>query len=216
MSGFLTYLSFVGSDLLAQAGQHATVVGISVLLATIIAMTVGCLVYERERSATIALALAGTMLTIPSFALFGLLIPILGLGWRPTIVTLTLYGLLPILRNTITGLRGVDSAVVDSAQGMGLSRRQRLFRIELPLAAPVIIAGIRVSTLILMGIAAIAAAVAGPGLGEGIFSGLARIGSATALYLVLGGILGVVVLAILSDILFLMIRRVVVSRGIRG
>lgn len=215
MSGFLTYLSFTATDLLALAGQHAAAVGISVVLATIFAMTVGCLVYQRERSATLALAVAGTMLTIPSFALFGLLIPILGLGWRPTIVTLTLYGLLPILRNTITGLRGVDSAVVDSAQGMGMSRMQRLLRIELPLAAPVIITGIRVSTLILMGIAAIAAAVAGPGLGEPIFSGLSQIGSASALYLALGGILGVVLLAILSDILFLVIRRVMVSKGIR-
>jgi osmoprotectant transport system permease protein len=98
---------------------------------------------------------------------------------------------------------------------MGLSRRQRLFRIELPLAAPVILAGIRVSTLLLMGIAAIAAAVAGPGLGEGIFSGLARLGSATALFQVLGGILGIVLLAIAFDIVFFAVRKLAVSKGIR-
>ncbi|MBA3430255.1 MAG: ABC transporter permease [Actinobacteria bacterium] len=215
LSNFLIYLEFEGSDLLAQASQHAIAVGISVFLATVIALTVGCLVYERNRSATVALQVAGTILTIPSFALFGILIPILGLGWGPTLVALTLYGLLPILRNTIAGLRGVDQAVTDSAQGMGLSRSQRLFRIELPLAAPVILAGIRVSTLILMGIAAIAAAVAGPGLGEGIFSGLARIGSASALFQVTGGILGVVLLAIAFDIGFFIVRRLVISKGIR-
>lgn len=215
LSNFLVYLEFTGSDLRVQAVEHAILVGISVLLSTVIAMTTGCLVYEKRRSAEIALRICGIILTVPSFALFGILIPVLGLGWGPSIVALTLYGLLPVLRNTITGLRGVNSAVTDSAQGMGMSKRQRLFRIELPLAAPVIIAGIRVSTLILMGIAAIAAAVAGPGLGEGIFSGLARVGSATALYLVLSGILGIVLLAIAFDIVFFAVRKLLVSKGIR-
>lgn len=215
LSDFLTYLEFVGPDLASQAAQHALAVGVSVFLSTVMAMTAGCLLYENRRGAEIALGICGIILTVPSFALFGILIPILGLGWGPTIVALTLYGLLPVLRNTITGLQGVDNAVTDSAQGMGLSRRQRLFRIELPLAAPVIIAGIRVSTLILMGIAAIAAAVAGPGLGEGIFSGLSRIGSATALFLVLGGILGIVLLAIAFDIVFFAVRKLAVSKGIR-
>lgn len=215
MDLFFSYLSYSAPDLLARARDHALAVGVAVLLSTIIALIIGCLTYDKVRSAQISLSIAGTMLTIPSFALFGILIPFLGLGWKPTIVALTAYGVLPILRNTITGLRGVPRAITDSAQGMGMSRRQTLFRIQLPLAAPVIITGIRVSTLILLGIAAIAAAVAGPGLGEDIFSGLARIGSATALYLVLGGVLGIVLLAIVADILFFLIRRFVVSKGIR-
>jgi len=216
MDLFFTYLQFTYEDLLTQTGEHALAVGISLALGTIVALTLGCLVYQREGGAKVAIGITGTILTIPSFALFGLLIPLLGLGWPPTIVALTLYAIFPILRNTVTGLRGVDTAIVDSAQGMGLSRRQRLFRIELPLAAPVIVAGIRVSALILIGIAAIAAGVGGPGLGEGFFSGLARIGSATALYLVLGALLAVMVLALLFDIGFLVLKRVVTSKGIRN
>ncbi|CAN5687251.1 ABC transporter permease [soil metagenome] len=215
MDLFINYLSYEAPDLLAKAGEHALAVGVAVLLSTIIALTVGCLTYDKPRSSDIALAIAGTMLTIPSFALFAILIPVLGLGWGPTIVALTAYGVMPVLRNTITGLRGVPPPVTDSAQGMGMSGRQTLLRIQLPMAAPVIIAGIRVSTLILLGIAAIAAAVAGPGLGADIFSGLARIDSATALFLVLGGVLGIVLLAIAADILFLLIRLLVVSKGLR-
>lgn len=216
MDLFFTYLEFTYEELLVQAGEHAVAVGVSLVLGTIVALTLGCLVYYRENSAKVAIGITGTILTVPSFALFGLLIPLLGLGWPPTIVALTLYAIFPILRNTVTGLRGVDTAIVDSAQGIGLSRRQRLFRIELPLAAPVIVAGIRVSALILIGIAAIAAAVGGPGLGEGFFSGLARIGSASALYQVLGALLAVMALAILFDIGFLLLRRVVTSKGIRN
>lgn len=215
MSNFRIYLEFTGDELRVLALEHAILVGISVLLSTVIAMTVGCLLYEKRRSAEIALRISAIILTVPSFALFGILIPLLGLGWVPSVVALTLYGLLPVLRNTIAGLRGVDAAVRDSAQGMGLSHRQRLFRIELPLAAPVVIAGIRVSALILMGIGAIAAAVGGPGLGEPIFSGLARIGSATALFQTLGGVLGIVLLAIAFDMMFFVVRRLAVSKGIR-
>ncbi|MBA2426942.1 MAG: ABC transporter permease [Actinobacteria bacterium] len=216
MDIFITYLRFAIPDhLIAASGAHAAAVGISVLLSSIIGITLGCFAYRRRRLADISLAVAGTIITIPSFALFALLVPFLGFGWPPTIVALTAYGVLPILRNTITGLQGVDSAVTDSAQGVGLSSRQRLFRIELPLASPVIIAGVRVSTLILLGIAAIAAIVAGPGLGEDIFSGLARLGSATALYLVLSSVMFIVMLAIAFDIAFLLFRKFAISKGIR-
>jgi osmoprotectant transport system permease protein len=112
-------------------------------------------------------------------------------------------------------LRSVDPAIAESAQGMGMNARQRLLRIELPLAWPVIIAGVRVSTMLLMGIAAIAAIVGGPGLGEDIFSGLARVGSVIALDLVLGGILGIVVLALLFDTFFNVLGKLTTSRGIR-
>jgi osmoprotectant transport system permease protein len=173
------------------------------------------LVFRRERAANVALAITSTFLTIPSFALFGIFIPIFGLGYPPTVVALVMYGLLPILRNTVAGLRSVDPAIAESAQGMGMSATQRLFRIELPLAWPVIIAGVRVSTMLLMGIAAIAAIVGGPGLGEDIFSGLARVGSVTALDLVLGGILGIVALALIFDTFFNVLGRLTTSRGIR-
>jgi osmoprotectant transport system permease protein len=109
----------------------------------------------------------------------------------------------------------VDPAVAESAKGMGMNARERLLRIELPLAWPVIITGIRVSTMLLMGIAAIAAVVNGPGLGEDIFAGLARVGSATALNLVIGGILGIIVLALIFDTFFNVLGRLTTPRGIR-
>lgn len=160
------------------------------------------------------LAVAAVALTVPSFALFALLIPIFGLGYAPTVIALINYALLPILRNTITGLQGVDPAITESAKGMGLSNFQQLSRIELPLAWPVIVAGIRTSGLLLLGIAAIAAYVNGPGLGRDIFLGLAQIGGANALNLVLGGFLGIMLLALLFDLLMGLVGKLTTSRGL--
>lgn len=211
---FLNYLSSRWDHILELAIAHAQVVLISLLIATAIGITTGVLVYRRERTAEVVLTVASTFLTIPSFALFGLLLPIFGLGWAPTIFALVMYALLPIVRNTVVGLRSVDSAITESAQGMGMSSLQRLLRIELPLAWPVILTGMRVATLIIVGITAVAAFVNGPGLGEDIFSGLARIGSAVALNLVLGGVLAIIALALLFDGLFAVLGRLTISRGL--
>lgn len=196
--------------------EHAEVVLLSVAIATVIAVAIGIAVYSRDRAATVALGIAGVFLTIPSFALFGLLIAPLGLGYPPTVVALVLYALLPIMRNTVTGLRGVDPAVIESARGMGMGRRRLMLRIELPLAWPVILTGIRISTLITLGIAAIAAAVNGPGLGDLIFEGIGRIGAVNAVNATLTGILGVVVLALAFDVAFFSVRRLTTSRGLRA
>ena len=218
MGGFLEYMAYSWDHVLELAIGHVIVVAISLAIATVIGVSLGVLVYRRKRLADAALAITSTFLTIPSLALFGLLIPlplIGGLGYKPAVVALVMYGLLPILRNTVAGLRSVDPAIAESAQGMGMNARERLLRIELPLAWPVIITGVRVSTMLLMGIAAIAAVVNGPGLGEDIFAGLARIGSATALNLVIGGILGIIVLALLFDTFFNLVGKLTTSRGIR-
>jgi len=218
MIGFLEYLAYSWEHVLELAIGHVIVVAISLVIAVVIGVSLGVLVYRRERLANAALAVTSTFLTIPSLALFGLLIPlplIGGLGYKPAVVALVMYALLPILRNTVTGLQSVDPAIAESAQGMGMNARERLLRIELPLAWPVIIAGVRVSTMLLMGIAAIAAVVNGPGLGEDIFAGLARIGGANALNQVLGGTLGIIVLAILFDMFFNVLGKLTTSRGIR-
>ncbi|WP_255808596.1 ABC transporter permease [Leucobacter aridicollis] len=194
---------------------HAAVVGISVLLATVFGVALGVLTHRNERARDFTLAVSGAMLTIPSFALFILLLGPLGLGAKPVVVALTMYGLMPIIRNTVAGLNGVDPAITESARGMGLTRAQRLFRIELPLAWPVIITGVRVTTLSLLGIAAIGSIVNGPGFGNFIFTGLARVGTPVAINFVLAGALGVVILAILSDVLFHIVRRLTTSKGIR-
>jgi osmoprotectant transport system permease protein len=214
----LNFFEFVvnrADDMLELGIEHAALVGASVLLATVIGVALGIATYRHERPREVVLAVTGAFLTVPSFALFILLIGPLGLGALPVLVALTLYGLLPIVRNTITGLREVDPAIVESAKGMGMSRSQRLLKIELPLAWPVIITGIRVTTLVLLGIAAIGAIVLGPGYGELIFTGLARVGTPVAVNLVLAGALGVVVLAVLFDLLFHTVRKLTTSRGIR-
>ncbi len=212
---FLDFLISRSDDMLELGLEHAAVVGVSVILSTIIGVGLGLATYRRERSRGAILAITGAFLTIPSFALFILLIGPLGLGALPVVVALTMYGLLPIVRNTITGLREVDPAVVESALGMGMSRRQVLRRIELPLAWPVIITGVRVTTLVLLGIAAIGSIVLGPGYGDLIFTGLARVGTPVAVNLVLAGTVGVMILAVVFDILFYAIRRLTTSKGIR-
>lgn len=212
---FFEYLVDRREDLIERTLEHTEVVAVALVFATVIAITLGVLVYRRPLWAQVVLGITGIFLTIPSFALFGLLIPFVGLGYRPTVIALVMYALLPIVRNTVTGLRGVDDAITDSARGMGMSRWRVLLRVELPLAWPVIITGVRVSMLLLVGITAIAAAVNGPGLGEDIFNGLARIGGANALNLVLSGTLGIVVLALVLDAVFAGIARLTTSKGIR-
>ena len=215
MNDFLEYVDYRKAHLFDLAVEHAQLVLYAVATATVISVAIAILVYRRERIAAVALAVAGALFTVPSLALFALMLPTIGLGFRPAFVALTIYALLPIMRNTIVGLRGVDSAVIESAQGMGMGRVRRLLRIELPLAWPVILTGIRVSTIMTVGIAAIASYINGPGLGEDIFSGLARIGTPTALHLVLGGMLGVVVLALLFDAFYLAAAKLTTPRGIR-
>src|SRR5215212_2889566 len=130
MSGFLEYLSLSWDHVLVLALGHALVVAISLAIAVVIGVSLGVLVYRRERAADVVLAITSTFLTIPSFALFGLFIPIFGLGYKPVIIGLVMYALLPILRNTVAGLRSVDPAIVECAQGMGMNARQQLLRIE--------------------------------------------------------------------------------------
>lgn len=216
-SSFLIYLQYTWQDLLRSAGAHVLVVLVAVAIASVVGVALGIATYRDDRARGLVIAITSTFLTIPSLALFGVFIavPGLGLGSRSVVVALVLYGLLPIVRNTVVGLRAVDPAVVESALGMGMGRWRRLLRIELPLAWPVILTGMRVSTLVLIGIAAIGAYIQGPGLGQLIFSGLSNIGNATALNLVLEGTLGVIVLAILFDLAYAVLARLTVSRGVR-
>jgi osmoprotectant transport system permease protein len=211
----LEFLDSRREDMLRLGLEHIAVVGVSVLIATVLGVGLGVATYRRARARELVLAVTSTFLTIPSFALFVLLIGPLGLGAGPVVVALTLYGLLPIVRNTITGLREVPPDVVESAQGMGMGRTQRLIRIELPLAWPVILTGVRVATLILVGIATIGDVVLGPGYGALIFTGLARVGSPVAVNLVLAGMVGVIVVAVLFDLAFNVLGRLTTSRGVR-
>jgi osmoprotectant transport system permease protein len=212
---FLDYLTAQSGRLLGLAIEHAIIVLISVVLATSIGMMLGILTYRTERPRSIVLQVTGTILTIPSFALFGLMIPFFGLGAKPAVIALVLYALLPIVRNTITGLRGVDPAIIEAARGMGMPRWRRLRVIELPLAWPVVLTGIRVATVILVGIAAIAAVINGPGLGKDIFRALARVGTPTAVPQVLGATLGIVIIALVFDAAYVLLGKLTTSRGLK-
>ncbi|MEU8364388.1 ABC transporter permease [Nonomuraea sp. NPDC048882] len=193
--------------ILFETVQHASMVAQCVLIAAILGVLIGVATYRRPRPSALATTIAGVLFTIPSLALLGLLIPPLGLGVAPSVTAIVVYALLPIIRNTIVGLQGVDPLLVDAARGIGMSRRRLLTRIELPLAWPVILTGIRVATQLAMGIGAVAAYVSGPGLGEQIFSGLARLGGANAVNSALTGTIGVAILALLFDGVFVLIGR---------
>ncbi|MGV9584725.1 ABC transporter permease [Nocardia farcinica] len=194
---------------------HVSAVLQSLVLATLVAVVLGVLVYRSPLGSAAATAATSAVLTVPSFALLGLLIPVLGLGVAPTIVALVVYALLPILRNTIIGLSSVDPSIVDAARGVGMNRLRVLARIELPLAWPAILTGMRVSTQLIMGILALAAYAKGPGLGNLIFSGLSRLGSPNAVPQALTGTVLIIVLALLLDGMFLVVGRLTTSEGIR-
>lgn len=196
--------------------EHVLVVLISLVVASVIGVLVGLLVWDRPVARSASIATAGVILTIPSMALLTILIPIMGLGWLPTVFALSIYSLLPIVRNTVVGLREVEPAVIESARGMGLSDVRILFRVQFPIAWPVILTGLRVAAQLAVGIAAIAAYVAGPGMGEYIFKGLSMLGAANALNFALTGTLAIVIIALAFDALFIIVNRITTSRGIRA
>ncbi len=201
--------------LVFQGFQHASMVAQCLVIATLLAIVVAVLVQRNQRAVGLATATTAVGLTIPSFALLGLLIAPLGIGVAPAVTAVVFYASLPILRNAVVGLAGVDPALVDAARGMGMGRLTTLVRVEIPLAWPVILAGIRVSTQMVMGIAAIAAYVSGPGLGGLIFTGLSRLGGANSVNSALAGTLGVVVLALIFDGILVLVGKYTTSRGIR-
>jgi osmoprotectant transport system permease protein len=178
--------------------EHLRLVGFSTLLAMLIGIPLGIGIAHRPRFNKAVLASANIIQTIPSLALFGFLLPVPWLGARAdrlAILALTLYALLPIIRNTYTGIRGVDAAVVEAGRGMGLTESQLLFQVELPLAVSVILSGVRVAIVISVGLATIAAAIGAGGLGEFIFRGLAMVDDRV----ILAGAIPAALLALLAD-----------------
>ena len=198
-----------------EAWQHVSLVVQCVLLGSAIAVVLAVLVYRNPMATAAANATSAVGLTIPSFALLGLLLAPFGFGITPAVIAITFYAALPVLRNAVVGLSGVDRSLVESARGIGMSRLTTLLRVELPMAWPVILAGIRISTQMVMGIAAVAAYVLGPGLGGFIFSGLSRLGGANALNSALTGTIAIVLLALVLDLLLLLAGRLTTPRGIR-
>ena len=180
--------------------EHLFLVAVSMFFAIAIGVPLGMFIVGRRRLREISLGVASVLQTIPSLALFGFLIPIPfigGIGPRTAIVALVLYALLPILRNTYVGLSGVDPAILESAEAMGMTEGQILWRVRLPLALSVILAGIRTATVITIGVATIAAAIGAGGLGTFIFRGVAMVSDAV----LLAGAIPAALLAIGADLL---------------
>lgn len=202
-------------EILFASWQHFSLVVQCLLLATFLAVVLAVLVYRKDMLRGVANGISAVGLTVPSFALIGLLIAPFGFGVTPAVIVITFFATLPILRNAVVGLLSVDSSLVESARGLGMSKLSILTRVELPLAWPVILTGIRISAQMVMGIAAITAYALGPGLGGFIFSGLSRIGGANALNSVATGVVAVVILAVILDLLLLGLGRLTISRGIR-
>jgi len=189
------------TEVLELTLEHLWLVGISILLAVAAGIPTGILLARRPRLDKPVLAGANIIETIPSLALFGLLLPIPWLGERAdrlAILALALYALLPIIRNTYSGITGVDRAIVEAGRGMGLTDRQLLFKVQLPLAFGVILAGVRVATVISVGVATIAAAIGAGGLGEYIFRGLAMVNN----NLILAGAIPAALVALGADLVF--------------
>jgi len=196
---------------LALAIQHLTLTLVAVLAASAVGIPLAIAVSRRGQSAAAILAVAGVLQTIPSIALLAFMLPFFGVGARPAIAALSLYGLLPILRNTVTGLRSVDPQMVEIGRGLGMRPWQVLCRVELPLSAPIILAGVRTSTVINIGTATLAAFIGAGGLGDPIVTGL----SVTDTNLVLCGALPAAALAVAVDTLLSGVERLATPRGLR-
>lgn len=203
MNEFAGFLRSQGDKILQQTLTHINLTLVSVAIAILIGVPLGILVARKRKLAGTVLGAAGVMQTIPSIALLGFMIPLLGIGPQPAIVALFLYALLPIIRNTYTGIAGVDATVIEAAKGLGMSNSQILFKVELPLSMPVLIAGIRTATVINVGVATLAAYIAAGGLGEFIFGGIALNNT----NMILAGAIPAALLALLFDFILSRIQK---------
>ncbi|HEV8658819.1 MAG TPA: ABC transporter permease [Thermoanaerobaculia bacterium] len=199
------------SEIVRATGQHIVIVTIAVIVATAAGVPLGIICVRHGRWGKVALRLIDVIQTIPSLALFGFLIPlpfIGGIGIRTAIVALILYSLLPIVRNTVTGIAGIDPLIREAAIVVGMTDRQRLFEVELPLALPSIFGGLRIATVIAIGVATIGAAVGGGGLGTLIFRGVAMVDTTR----ILAGALPAAALALIADLIFASLERLAARR----
>jgi len=198
-------------DLLQALAQHVELVLLSMLIAIVIGVPLGILITRVKSLDKFVLGTAGILQTIPSLALLGFMIPVFGIGIKTAVAALFLYSLLPVIRNTFTGIKEVDKSIIEAARGMGMTSLQILFKIELPLALSVIMAGIRTATVINVGTATLAAFIGAGGLGDFIFLGISRNIDA----LVLLGAFPAAILALVIDWLLGLLERTTTPRGLK-
>lgn len=199
-----------GSELLVKTWQQIYISAISLALGIIVAVPLSVILMKFPRTAKVVIALASMLQTIPALALLAMMIPFFGVGRVPAIVALFLYSLMPILRNTYVGLMDVNADTVDSARGLGMTEMQLILKVDIPLAMPVIMAGIRLSAIYVIAWATLAAYIGAGGLGDFIFNGL-------SLYqpdLIFGGTIPVIILALLTDYLLGKLEKKITPKGI--
>jgi len=191
--------------------EHIAITGIAVSISTLIGVAIGILITRYRRAAASVIGIAGILYTIPSLALFGMLIPFIGIGIKPALIALILYSQLAMIRNTYVGIVHIDPAIREAGKGMGMSNWQFLRMVELPVALPVIMAGIRTAAVMNIGTATIAAYIGAGGLGWLIFRGIASVNTEQ----IIAGALPVTILAIGVDYLFVLLERMLTPAGLR-
>lgn len=185
-------------EILTKSMEHLFIAAISLAFGILVAVPLGILLNKSKQAAKIVMAIASVLQTVPSFALLALMIPLFGVGKRPAIVSLFIYSLLPILRNTYLGIDGVNENLIDAAKGMGMTASQVLFKVQIPMAMPVIMGGIRLSAVYVLAWTTLAAYVGAGGLGDFIFNGLTN----AIMPMVVWGTIPVTLMAIIVDLLF--------------
>ena len=199
-----------GSELLVKTWQQIYISAISLGLGIVVAVPLSIILMKFPRVAKVVIAIASMLQTIPALALLAIMIPFFGIGKLPAIIALFLYSLMPILRNTYVGLMGVNPDTIDSARGLGMTNMQLILKVDIPLAMPVIMAGIRLSAIYVIAWATLASYIGAGGLGDFIFNGL-------SLYqtdLIFGGTIPVIILALLTDYLLGKLERKLTPKGI--
>ncbi|MCA1028185.1 MULTISPECIES: ABC transporter permease [Cytobacillus] len=197
MSAIIDFLNNNGSDLLIKTWEHLYISVIAAALGVIVAVPLGILLTRFDKAASPVMGVLGMIQTIPSFAILAFFIPVLGIGKIPAIIALFFYSVLPILRNTYTGVKDVNKSLLEAGRGMGMTGWERIRYVELPLSIPVIMAGIRVSTVYLIGWATLAAFIGAGGLGDFIFSGL----NLYQTEFIIAGAIPVTILALIVDLI---------------
>lgn len=208
---FIQWVAANPDRILTHTLEHLAMASTAIGLAILVSLPVGILLTRFERLAQIVLSLTNVIMTIPSLALLAFMIPIFGIGKQPAVIALFLYALMPIIRNTYTGINGVDRGTLEAGRGMGMTSMQLLFLVELPLALKVIFAGIRTTFVIIIGWTTLAALIGGGGLGQLIWNGITNINT----NLILAGALPSALLAILMDHVLGLVEKLILPRGLQ-
>ncbi|WP_404409391.1 ABC transporter permease [Jeotgalibacillus malaysiensis] len=215
MNLFQSFIDTVISrqDLIVEATlEHLYLSFTAIFIAIVISLPLGIFISRNQKVAEFYIGVTAVFQTIPSLALFGFLVPIMGIGFETALIALIIYALLPILRNTYTGITGVDQAVIEAGRGMGMTNSQILFKIELPLSLPFLMAGIRTATVLTVGVATLATFVGAGGLGDVIWRGLQSYNN----NLVLAGAIPVALLALLFDFILKLLEKKTTPKGLKS